>query len=214
MDDHEMELLFRSAQAGDPSALDQLLEKCRPQLLLWAEWGGMSRLQLSDAEDCVQETLRCVADRLSQSEWRGLEAFQGWLRRFLFRQITDWRRKQTRARRDVRRQTSLSNDHSEATAPGSWLQLADSVGTPVDEVIRQELEDRLSQVVHELPLQQQQIIRLHYQEGLALDEVAPRLQLAYGTVRNLHSQALRTLRLNLTAPSQLPGDRFSRRQSP
>jgi RNA polymerase sigma factor (sigma-70 family) len=194
VNDHQLELLFRAAQSRSRGALNQLLEYCRDLLGGWARWSQPFPLQDSDAEDRVQETLLAVVRCLDRCQWRGPELFRGWLRRLLFRQISDWRRGQTRDRRDVRRETPLSMDNADNPSAPTATQVPGPLPTPVEELIWREMVQRVMKAVEQLPRNQQQVILLHYLEGLPLDAVADKLKLAYGTVRNLHSRALRTLK--------------------
>lgn len=195
MDEHELEQVFHDANSGNQAARERLCGYCQPLLLARAQFGTF-RLQLTDAEDIVQDTMRTVLDHLADCQWRGQRAFHGWLYRFLRRQKSDWLKRQTRECRDVRRAISLSPEDPDSPLPQA-SQLPDPFPSPVDELIHRETEVRLRQVVAGLSLNQQQILRLRYQEGYSLGEAAELLKLDYGYVRNLQSQALQQLRREL-----------------
>lgn len=70
--------------------------------------------------------------------------------------------------------------------------------TPEEELSRKELRELLEQIIQQLPERQQQIYRMHRQEGLAHDEIARRLDLSVSTVQNHMFRALENIRVQLT----------------
>jgi RNA polymerase sigma factor (sigma-70 family) len=93
--------LIRRAQAGDASALDQLLARYRPRLRRWAS-GRLPRYarEIADTEDLVQDVLVGTFRSLQTFEQRGEWALQAYLRRALMNRVRDeLRRTESRPRR-------------------------------------------------------------------------------------------------------------------
>lgn len=70
--------------------------------------------------------------------------------------------------------------------------------TPEEELFRKELRQLLEQIIGQLPQRQQQIYRMHRQDGLAHDEIARRLGLSVSTVQNHMFRALENIRVQLS----------------
>lgn len=177
MDDITLKQLIVEAQSGDRAALNQLLEYCRHLLLARAH---VLHLPFPDAQDLVQQTLIVVVRKLPEFQWRNKEAFHRWLVKLLFGKFSDRRKK--------RRVTPIA-----PTDPG---QVPDNGPPPPDEAIKRETVERVQQAVARLPQVEQDILHLHYMEGVPLKDVGDLLKpkRARGTVRNRHSKALKTLR--------------------
>jgi RNA polymerase sigma-70 factor (ECF subfamily) len=67
----------------------------------------------------------------------------------------------------------------------------------VEKMYASELEDRIFQIVSDLPGKCQQIFRMSRIDGMKNDEIASRLKLSKRTVETQISKALKTLRLKL-----------------
>ncbi|HEV2580155.1 MAG TPA: sigma-70 family RNA polymerase sigma factor [Ktedonobacteraceae bacterium] len=66
--------------------------------------------------------------------------------------------------------------------------------TPEQQVVQRESYERLYQAIEQLSLEQQQLIRLRYGNGLRLVEIAEMLEKPDGTVRKMLARALQQLR--------------------
>ncbi|MCM5527122.1 RNA polymerase sigma factor [Parasegetibacter sp. NRK P23] len=77
-------------------------------------------------------------------------------------------------------------------------ELKDTVAKPIvnaeDALAARELETKVRQVIESLPPQQKLVYTLSREHGLKYDEIAEKLQISPGTVKNHMIQALRTLR--------------------
>lgn len=71
--------------------------------------------------------------------------------------------------------------------------------TPEEELFRKELRELLEHILQQLPQRQQQIYRMHRQEGLGHDEIARRLDLSVSTVQNHMFRALENIRMQLSS---------------
>jgi RNA polymerase sigma factor (sigma-70 family) len=96
-----LELLHR-AQAGDSSALNELLDRYRPRLKRWAS-GRLPRYarDMTDTDDVVQDALVGTVRNLTAFEHRGEWALQAYLRQAVSNRIRDHlRRIAARPKRD------------------------------------------------------------------------------------------------------------------
>lgn len=84
-----LELVVR-AQAGDPAALDRLLERYRPRLRRWAS-GRLPQYvrDFTDTDDLVQDALIGTVKNIREFEMRGEWALQAYLRRAVTNRIRD-----------------------------------------------------------------------------------------------------------------------------
>jgi RNA polymerase sigma factor (sigma-70 family) len=95
--------LIERAQAGDSTALNELLTRYRPRLRRWAS-GRLPAYarDIADTEDLVQEAMIGTFKNLKAFERRSERALQGYLRTAVSNRIKDQlRRIATQPRRDV-----------------------------------------------------------------------------------------------------------------
>ena len=100
-------LLLDRARAGDPAALDELLNRYLPRMRRWASGRLPSAARdLMDTEDVVQDTLIKAVRNLHRLEIRGDGALQAYLRAALANRLADaYRQSQRRGAA-----TSLKSD--------------------------------------------------------------------------------------------------------
>jgi RNA polymerase sigma-70 factor (ECF subfamily) len=174
MDETDSELVHL-VRRGDPRAAGRLLERylraCRAVAL--AVTG-----EEADADDVCQEAFVLAIERIA--ECRDPARFGGWLL-----QIVRNRARNLARSPSARRAVPL--DGSEPSAGPS----------PLAEVERQELGERLLAALAEIPEQHREVILLHDLEGWKHREIGERLGLPEGTVRSHLHHARRRLRLIL-----------------
>jgi RNA polymerase sigma factor for flagellar operon FliA len=71
----------------------------------------------------------------------------------------------------------------------------------------QQAREHLARLIEKLPVKQQQVMALHYQQDLSFAEIAEVLQLTRGRISQLHTEAMLSLRAWLgsaRASSRLP----------
>lgn len=80
--------LIHRARAGDPAALDALIDRYRPRLVRWAT-GRLppAARGMAETQDLVQETLVQAFKRIGSIEIRGEGALQAYLRQVLLNAI-------------------------------------------------------------------------------------------------------------------------------
>ncbi len=90
--------------------------------------------------------------------------------------------------------------------PEEWLP-EDPRADPFDHLALQQARDHLARLIEKLPVKQQQVMALHYQQDLSFAEIAEVLQLTRGRISQLHTEAMLSLRAWLgsaRASSRLP----------
>jgi len=174
--------LIEQLRAGHASAFEALFERYAPQVRR-----RLMRVVRDDAaaEDLLQE----VFLRL----WTGAESWQGTgrLGNYLLRMATNLALNYLRAiRRD--RQTALPttyelDEQDDDNGEPDWL--SDAAAVRPDQVAQQnERRETVRTLIEHLPPRQQQVIRMLYQSGLGVDEIARRLAIPPGTVKSrLHA---------------------------
>ena len=187
--------LLSAAKAGDAIAVGRLLERYHDYLGLLARLQIGRRLQTKvDAADVVQET--CLSAHLEFAQFRGITEAEliAWLRQILARNIaTIVRRYLGTQRRDLRLEQELEHDLDRSSCALDHGPFLDH-SSPSHHAIRREQAVVLANAVSRLPDHYQDVIVLHYLEGLPLSQVAVRLERTAGSVSKLWARALIQLR--------------------
>jgi RNA polymerase sigma-70 factor (family 1) len=176
-------MLLREAAAGKEMAFTELFHRYKYKL-----YGYIFALTRSKemAEDVVQDVfLKLWQKRETMAE---LNEFAPYLFRMAQnRAINGFQRMATEARAlAALRQTTRTNAMDIE-----------------DQLVAKDLEQRLQDAVQKLPPQQQQVYRLSREDGLKHEEIAERLKIAPGTVKNHMIAALRTLRAQMQPQSSV-----------
>ena len=109
-DSTQTENLLQRLDAGDRSALDQLLEAQRNYLRRVVDLRLEDELRgRVDPSDIVQETLLMVSQRMEDFLQRRPTSFRIWARRKALERLIDVSREHHAAKRSVRRQVMLSD---------------------------------------------------------------------------------------------------------
>jgi RNA polymerase sigma factor (sigma-70 family) len=159
------------------SSMADLYERTAPALFAYAR----SRLSSQeDAEDILVEVF------LAALEWKGFSTLTSneqfaWLRGVIQHKIID-------RYRQMGRSPTITLQHVEMA-----LSIAESEN-PEEAIIRQEELRQLQATIHCLPPLQQQVLFLHFVDGLRCIEIASILGKRDGTIRVLLSRSLNHLR--------------------
>ena len=178
----EPDLLIQVA-GGSPTAFAELFHRYKYKL-----YGYIFSLTRSReiAEDVVQEVFLKIWQR--RETLTDLESFAPYL----------FRMAQNRAINGFRRMAT------ESLALASLQQSNSPSNSAIeDELDAKAIGERLRQAIQRLPPQQQLVYKLSREEGLKHEEIAERLQIAPGTVKNHMIAALRTLRKQIDPHSPL-----------
>jgi RNA polymerase sigma factor (sigma-70 family) len=197
--------LVRQAQAGDRSAVAELLHRIRPDINRFAERFVDSSLAADSASDLAQEA--------SLRVWKRLGQFQGarddkqtaamlydWLQQLVQRLAANRREARHTGKRrpdlPLLRLGALTAADSQGKPGG--LDPAGSELSPSALAGAAEVDARVRDALHAIPdSTDRRIIELCFGQGLSLREVADHLQLSYDKVRERHHAGLRFLERKL-----------------
>jgi len=187
--------LCRRIVAGDPSAVDRLLERHRPRLRRMVEVHLDRRVVARvDASDVVQEALAEAAVRLPDYARGANFPFYPWLRQIAWERLLQLHRRHIgAAKRSVTRERAGGEFDSEH----SVLQLAQWVAakesSPSQRRVREERRSELMSSLLELPEHYRQVVVLRHLEELQFDEIAAVLNLGVEAVRSRYRRAIERL---------------------
>lgn len=193
MSQSEIEELIHRARAGDHTAENELLEKCRTYVSIIAR----SQIEVwmrtkFDASDLVQQTLLEAHQGLRNFKGKTEAEWLGWLRGILNHNTLDFARKyQGAAKRNVSKEFSIDQKEGNSHYPG-W-ELKDQVETPSRILLNQEQEILMANAVAQLPEDYQEVIMLRNLQRLSFKEVAERMDRTPGAVQMLWLRALNQL---------------------
>ncbi len=180
----EKELIER-ARLGDREAFDELMQAHLPRV-----WRVVHRILRhdEDAEDVVQETFLAA--------FRAIPAFRHearlstWLNRIaVSRSLNHLDRMAEKVRRAGR---PIDLQPSEITL--GVPEPASSGPSPLQELERRELEERLAECLDRLPGPWRSVLALREGEGLSYEEIAEAIDVPLGTVRSRLARARIALR--------------------
>jgi RNA polymerase sigma-70 factor (ECF subfamily) len=157
--------LVARAQAGDRTALDELLVRSLPSVHRWAH----GRLPIYargalDTDDLVQQAALQTLKRLHLFEPRHVYSLQAYLREAVVNRIRDAVR--TQARRGLMGDIppNLPDDRFDEYAP-----------SPLEEVLRQETVERYRRGLKRLKTEEQRAVVLRLELELGFEELAQQL---------------------------------------
>ena len=172
--------LLRSAQAGDPAALEALVRWCYPRVARWALVRTGDR---DEADDVTQEVVMRLAGRLKSFE--GRSRFSTWLYRVTANTAG------ADARRRLRRLVLLRRRTDPDPADEEQRQITALHGADVMRLVRS--------LLTELPPQQRIVFDLADLQGYDAVDVAEMLELAPASVRSHLMRARRAMRAQMLA---------------
>jgi len=180
--------LLRSAQAGDPAALEALARWCYPRVARWALVRTGDR---DEADDVTQEVVMRLAGRLKSFE--GRSRFSTWLYRVTANTAG------ANARRSLRRLTLLRGRTEPDPVDEEQQQVTALHGADVMQLVRS--------LLTELPPQQRTVFDLADLQGFDAADIADMLELEPVTVRSHLMRARRAMRVQMLARVPELGER-------
>jgi len=186
---------------GEPRALEELLQRHRPQLHGFVTIHCDPRLRgRIDPSDVVQDTQMEVVRRIDDFLASRPMPFRLWLRKKAMDRLSNLRRDHlTRARRSVAREQALPDRSS--------LQLARPLlargPSPSQHAQAQELAERVSRAVARLSEADREILLLRHAEDLPFEEIACLLDVEPAAARKRFGRALIRLQTVLRAEGLL-----------
>ncbi len=193
-EDSETRQLLAKARRGDPSAVEQLLDRHRSRLRQMVAVRMDPQLSARvDPSDVVQETLTVASQRLSDYLPNPRLPFYPWLRQIALDRLVDLHRRHVRAgNRTVRREQPLEIPHTSA------IQLADRLLTQssslLKRLLRKELLARVQSALADLAAEDREILVLRHLEQLSTAESAAILGISQTAAKQRHLRAVRRLR--------------------
>lgn len=168
-------LLLNALAAGSEAAFEDVYNRFAPALL--RAGAGVSGSRVS-AEDAVQEAfVALVKIGTRVREIRNLRAY-------LFTAVIRAARKKSRDREPALRldvdlpATALPSSEADSAAPAS--------------------SERLERALQSLPLEQREVVTLHFDGGLTFDEIADALSISVNTASSRYRYAMEKLRTALS----------------
>jgi RNA polymerase sigma-70 factor (ECF subfamily) len=186
------EHLIAIARGGSAAALGELLQMCRPYLLLLANAELAPQLQRKvGASDMVQETFLEAHRDFQAFAGKTHEELLGWLRRMLLNNLSNASRSflDTEKRR-VQKEQALAAGPSGAMVN----EPADGTCSPPAELIAREQAEKLEQALSRIPENYQQVIRLRQQENRTFAEIGADMSCSADAARMLWGRAIERLR--------------------
>lgn len=175
---------------------DSWPERFRAYLRLLADQQVRESLRNKvDLSGVVQETLLQAYRELQKGTTIAVHHRPAWIRAILSHNLADEIRRLTAAKRDVQREVSLQRELEESSQDlESWL----AQESPPDRTLQlEELLQRASHALMQLPQSQRDAVLLYHRDGLPLHEVALQLGRSREAVAGLLKRGLKQLRLEL-----------------
>jgi len=170
--------VVESCQRGDEDAFRVLFETHKDRVYSIAlRYAGDSAAAMDIAQDTFLKLLSTIR------QFRGDSTFESWLYRLVVNSCLDYHRKR-------RRLLPLVDDMLDVLrAPREGA---------LHDLLREEQEDRVQQVVAQLPEEQRIVVVLRYTEGLSYEEIADVLGCRRGTVASRLNRAHKALERRLS----------------
>lgn len=183
----ERDALLESVAEGDRTIIARLTAQYLPEIqgFLHREMGPVVAAKES-SEDLAQSVCREALQGLAEGRvaYQGEPAFRQWLYQAAKHKVLHRHRHWQTEKRDAKREQAWAEP--EAALSGALRDEA----TPSLEVARRETQDRVLQLLDQLPDREQQIVRLAHLEGLDHATIAAQLDLTPNHTRVLLSRAL------------------------
>jgi RNA polymerase sigma-70 factor (ECF subfamily) len=188
--------LLSHAAAGDPAAIEKLLERHRTRLCRMIALRLDDRLTARvDASDVVQEALTDAARKLADYARDRPLPFYPWLHRLAAERLAAVHRRHRRSKaRSVAREQANALGWSDSSAHLIANSLVASGTTPAHALLRKEQRLHVHAALQELAPIDREILMMHYLEELGFAEIAAILDIGEGAAKMRHMRALRRIR--------------------
>jgi len=174
--------VVEACQRGDQEAFRVLFETHKDRVYSIAlRYAGDSAAAMDIAQDTFLKLLSSI------KQFRGDASFESWLYRLVVNACLDYHRKRRRFL------PMLEDGLGEAL---DVFRSADE--STLHELLREEQEERVQQVVAQLPEEQRIVVVMRYTEGLSYEEIADALGCRRGTVASRLNRAHKALERRLS----------------
>jgi RNA polymerase sigma-70 factor, ECF subfamily len=190
LDPTEFVQLLAAARAGDAAAIDRLFGSFRPYLRRLARALVPNILHpKGSGSDVVQDALFAASRHFGAFRGSTEVEFRTWLESILRNEAADFRRRFLGT--DKRRATA--EVHLAEEDPESGVELADTRLSPRSQLIDREKQERIRQVLDELPPELRQIVQWRIEENFTFAEIGRRLGCTESQARHRFGKAVRLL---------------------
>ncbi|MEZ5963017.1 MAG: RNA polymerase sigma factor [Planctomycetota bacterium] len=180
-------------EPSPPPDVDALFARHLPPLVAFVRARtGRAVAARESAIDIAQSVCREVLQDLGKLEFRGDEAFRGWLFMQATRKILDRNRFLHRDRRDVGREQAPSEAEAE-----SLLTAYATLATPSRCASAREELARIEAAVHDLPEAQRDAVTMSRLMGMGYTDIAQIMDLTESAVRGLVARGLAAIAAKL-----------------
>lgn len=170
--------VVEACQGGDDDAFRVLFETHKDRVYSIAlRYSGDSAAAMDIAQDTFVKLLSSIR------QFRGDSSFESWLYRMVVNTCLDYHRKR-------RRFLPMVDEALDGFRPSNETALHD--------MLREEQEERVQQVVAQLPEEQRIVVVLRYTEGRSYEEIADLLGCRRGTVASRLNRAHKALERRLS----------------
>lgn len=182
------ELLVRSAQAGDRSALELLIAEHLAPLHAYVRLheGPLLRERETTTE-IVNSVCREVLQDLPAFEWRGQGSFRSWLFTAARRKLVDKHRFWKRERRDPAKEHALQDD--DLAADPALGRTYTMLVSPSEQAMASEEAACLERAFERLTEEQRELVLLRTLAGLTHQELADRFGIEVGAAKKRVARA-------------------------
>jgi RNA polymerase sigma-70 factor (ECF subfamily) len=192
--------LLKATREGSEQALGELLEQCRPYLLLIANSELDSDLcAKAGASDLVQESFLEAQRDIGRFQGTSIDELMGWLRQILLHNLADFARhyRETAARR-------LSQEKQLDGSEGVGLKqgLLASEPSPSKQAMANEQQLALARAVQRLPEEYRRALMLRHQEQYSFAQIGEALDRSAEAARKIWFRAVERLREELAAKGE------------
>jgi len=186
----------------DGAVLHELLEAHFPELKSFVRTKADAFLLARESpSDITQSTCREMIQHAGLMEWRGDQAFMGYLYTTALRKIIDKRRYYRRKKREAGLEVELSGPVARAVDDGSQVPLS-APSTPSMLVIRDEDLESLQRAMAQLDEGQRRILSMRRIFGLSAKQIGAELGITTKTVRCRLARAMSRLSTLMGATDQ------------
>ena len=170
--------VIEACQRGDEEAFRVLFETHKDRVYSIAlRYAGDSATAMDIAQDTFLKLLSTI------QQFRGESSFESWLYRMVVNSCLDYHRKRRRFLPLLDEALDVFRSPREST---------------LNDLLREEQEERVQQIVAQLPEEQRIVVVLRYTDGLSYEEIADLLGCRRGTVASRLNRAHKALERRLS----------------
>ena len=187
VDHGSISLLIPPTRAGDPEARENLMRELKAYLESSARRHMDPQLKSKAApSDIVQQSFVQIIEKFEQFRGENSRELRGWIERIVINEVGRTRKKFHTAKRDAKREKSMSAKTSHAF---DFIP-SDGALTPSSEAISKERNERLNQVLAELKPSHAEVIRLRVFESLSFKEIGEKIGKSENSASQLWYRAM------------------------